>query len=156
MDLAMMGATDLVAAYAARRLSPVEAVSACFARIRRTNPRVNAVCYLLEEEAMAAAKASEARWAKGRPLGRVDGVPTTIKDLANIKGHPTRKGSLTVDARPAAEDSPVTAFLRRDGAVFIAKTTTPEFGWAGVTHSPLTGITRNPWDETKTAGGSSG
>ena len=151
-----MSAAELVVAFAARKLSPVEAARAVFARIREANPRVNAFCYTLEEEALAQARASEARWRRAAPLGAIDGVPATIKDLADIAGHPTRKGSLSTDATPAAEDSPATARLRAAGAVLVGKTTTPEFGWAGVTHSPLTGITRNPWDRTKTSGGSSG
>jgi len=108
------------------------------------------------EGALAAARASEARWAKGAPQGLVDGVPTTIKDLVFAKGWPTRSGSLTTSTAPAAEDAPIVARLREHGAVFVGKTTTPEFGWKGVTDSPLTGITRNPWDTSKTPGGSSG
>lgn len=147
-----MSAGDLVAAFAARKLSPV-ALRAVFARIREANSSVNAFCYTLEEEALAQARASEARWRKAAPLGAIDGVPATIKDLADIAGYPMRTGSLSTDATPAAEDSPATARLRAAGAVLIGKTATPEFGWAGVTHSPLTGITRNPWDRTKTSGG---
>ncbi|MGH8721352.1 MAG: amidase, partial [Burkholderiales bacterium] len=107
--------------------------------------------------ALAAARASEARWKKAAPAGLLDGVPTSIKDIILTKGWPTRRGSKTTDPQgPWNDDAPAVARLREHGAVFLGKTTTPEFGWKGVTDSPLTGITRNPWDPTKTPGGSSG
>ena len=87
----------------------------------------------------------------------VDGVPTTIKDLAEVKGWPIRRGSKTSDPDfRSAADSPFVARLRDHGAVFLGKTTTPEYGWKGVTDSPLSNITRNPWNPAKTPGGSSG
>ena len=107
--------------------------------------------------AMASAAASEARWRRGEPIGPLDGVPTSIKDLILTRGWPTRRGSRTVDPdQPWDVDAPATARLREAGAVLIGKTTTPEFGCKGETNSSLTGITRNPWDPTKTSGGSSG
>src|SRR3546814_362642 len=100
---------------------------------------------------------SEARWAKGAPQGLVDGVPTSIKDLSPTRGWSTLRGSRTVDPTgPWDVDAPFVARLREHGAVLLGKTTTPEFGWKGVTDSPLTGITRNPWDPSRTPGGSSG
>jgi aspartyl-tRNA(Asn)/glutamyl-tRNA(Gln) amidotransferase subunit A len=156
-DLAFLSATELLAAYAARKLSPVEATRAALDRIDTHNPRVNAYCLVDEDAALASAKASEARWMKGAPCGAVDGVPTSIKDLVLSKGWPTLRGSLTVSRQqPWDEDAPSVARLRENGAVFLGKTTTPEFGWKPVTDNPLTGITRNPWDQTKTPGGSSG
>ena len=87
----------------------------------------------------------------------LDGVPTSIKDLILTRGWPTRRGSRTVDPKqPWDVDAPATARLREAGAVLLGKTTTPEFGCKGETNSPLTGITRNPWDLSKTPGGSSG
>src|SRR5437867_1122342 len=103
------------------------------------------------------AEDSERRWMEGAPLSPLDGVPVAIKDLLLTKGWPTRRGTLTVDPKgPWTEDAPTVARLREAGAVFIGKTTTPEFGWKGSTDSPLTGLTRNPWKKTKTPGGSSG
>ncbi len=97
------------------------------------------------------------RWQKGQPLGLLDGVPTTIKDIVLTKGWPTLRGSRAIARDQAwAEDAPATARLRAHGAVLLGKTTTPEFGWKAVTDSALTGITRNPWDTGKTPGGSSG
>ena len=156
-DLCMMPATELIENYRAKRISPVEAARAALDRMVTGNQSLNAFILVCEDEAIAAAKASEARWQKGEPIGLVDGIPTSIKDMALMKGYPTRRGSKTTPPdEPAAEDSPPTARLREHGAVLIGKTTTPEFGWKGVTDSPLTGITRNPWDPSKTSGGSSG
>ena len=94
---------------------------------------------------------------QGRATGPLDGVPVLIKDLLLVKGWPTLRGSKTVDRDQAwDQDAPSVARLREAGAVFLGLTTTPEFGWKGVTNSPLTGITRNPWDVSKTPGGSSG
>ena len=155
-DLALLPATELVALYHARKLSPVEATQAALGRIA-TLGRFNAFRLIDPEIALVAARASEARWAKGRPIGLVDGVPTTIKDLLLSKGWSTLRGSKAVDPNQAwDEDAPAVARLREHGAVFLGKTTTPEFGWKGVTDSPLTGITRNPWNEERTSGGSSG
>src|SRR5215469_8399599 len=95
--------------------------------------------------------------AKKEPLSFIDGVPATIKDLVLTKGWPTLRGSRTVDASQSwNEDAPATQRLREAGAVLLGKTTTPEFGWKGVCDSPLTGITRNPWNPKMTPGGSSG
>ncbi len=103
------------------------------------------------------AEASEQRWAEGDPLSPLDGVPVAVKDLLVTKGWATRRGSLSVDPKgPWNEDAPTVARLREAGAVLIGKTTTPEYGWKGTTDSPLTGITRNPWNKAKTPGGSSG
>ncbi len=156
-DLALMSATDLLAAYRAKRLSPVEATHAALDRIAALDGRFNAFCLVDAESALAAARDSEGRWHRGEPCGLVDGVPTTVKDLILTKGWPTMRGSKTVTPdQPWDEDAPVTARLREHGAVFLGKTTTPEFGWKGVTDNPLTGITRNPWNPEMTPGGSSG
>ncbi|MDJ0959007.1 MAG: amidase, partial [Arenicellales bacterium] len=110
-----------------------------------------------EQSALRAARESEGRWQKSEPKGLVDGIPTAIKDLILTKGWPTLRGSRTISRdQPWDEDAPCVARLREHGAVFIGKTTTPEFGWKGVTDSPLTGITRNPWNTEMTPGGSSG
>lgn len=154
-DPALLSATELLAAYTAKTLSPVEVVKAVLARIDRFEPQINAFRQVDREGALAAAKASEARWAKGKPQGRVDGVPVTVKDNLHVAGMITRFGSrLTPDTVQTA-DAPVVAHLRREGAVFIGKTTMPEYGWKATSDSPLTGLTRNPWDTRVTTGGSS-
>ncbi len=156
-DLALCSAKALLGLYRNKQASPVEAATAVFARIRKLNPVLNAFCLIDEEAAISAARASEARWMKGSPCGLVDGVPTSIKDLVVTRGWPTLRGSKTIDPKgPWNDDAPVVARLREHGAVLLGKTTTPEFGWKGVTDNPLTGITRNPWNIDKTPGGSSG
>ena len=156
-EIALMSATELVEAYRTRRLSPVEATRAAFDRIQTLDGKVNAFCFLDEGGALAAARASEVRWHAGRPQGLVDGVPTSVKDILLVTGWPTLRGSRIVDRnQPWTEDAPSVARLKEHGAVLLGKTTTPEFGWKGVTDSALTGITRNPWDLERTPGGSSG
>jgi aspartyl-tRNA(Asn)/glutamyl-tRNA(Gln) amidotransferase subunit A len=156
-DLAFKSATELVALYRAREASPVEAAKAALAQIARLNPTLNAFRLVDEESALAAARASEARWMKDEPAGLVDGVPTSVKDLVLTKGWSTLRGSKTVDPdQPWPDDAPAVARLREHGAVLLGKTTTPEYGWKGATDSPLTGITRNPWNTERTPGGSSG
>lgn len=150
-------AVELLELYHRRQLSPVEVVDDVLARIDLHNPAVNAFCHVDGEGARAAARASEQRWQRGQPCGRLDGVPASIKDLTLTRGMPTRKGSRTTSgAGPWEIDAPFSAFMREAGAVLVGKTTTPEFGWKGVTDNPLYGITRNPWDTRLTAGGSSG
>jgi aspartyl-tRNA(Asn)/glutamyl-tRNA(Gln) amidotransferase subunit A len=156
-DLCSLSATELLHLYRSRKASPVEATRAVLDRIAKLNPVLNAFCLVDEKAALASAKTSEARWKKGEPSGLVDGVPTSIKDLLLTRGWPTLRGSKTISAAgPWNDDAPVVARLREQGAVLLGKTTTPEFGWKGVTDSPLTGITRNPWNRRMTPGGSSG
>jgi aspartyl-tRNA(Asn)/glutamyl-tRNA(Gln) amidotransferase subunit A len=118
---------------------------------------VNAFVRVLADEALAQARESAERWRRGAPEGLLDGVPVTVKDILPLRGHPTLRGSKTVDPHGSwHEDAPAVARLREHGAVFLGKTTTPEYGWKGVTDSPLSGATSNPYDTTRTAGGSSG
>ena len=153
-DPALMSAETLLALYARRALSPVEALKAVMERVARHNPGINAFA-TMNPTALRQAGESEARWAAGRPMGVLDGVPCTVKDLLNMAGLPTRRGSRTTDARPQAEDAPAVMGLKAAGAVIIGKTTTTEFGWKTPGDCPLHGITRNPWDFKRTTGGSS-
>ena len=156
-DLAMMSATQLLAEYRTKRLSPVDVTRAVLQRIESCEPGLNAFRFVAWDEALDAARLSEERWHRGEPLGLVDGVPTTIKDMSLTKGWATLHGSKTVSPDgPWDEDSPHVARLREQGAVLLGKTTMSEFGWKAVTDSPLTGISRNPWSPIKTCGGSSG
>ena len=156
-DLAALNAADLSAGFAAREFSPVEVTKALLARIESLDKSINAFCLLDETATLAQAQASQMRWQKGAPLSALDGVPVAIKDLLLTKGWPTLRGSKVIDPQQAwNDDAPAVARLREAGAVLLGKTTTPEYGWKGVTDSPLTGITRNPWDLSKTPGGSSG
>ena len=156
-DLADCTATELLQLYRSRQASPVEATRAVLARIDTLNPVLNAFCHLAPDEALASAQASEARWRDGTAAGRARRRAHLDQGPDPHAGWPTLRGSRTVDAKqPWDVDAPATARLREAGAVLLGKTTTPEFGCKGETNSPLTGITRNPWDPSKTPGGSSG
>ncbi len=156
-DLNWMSATKLAKLYAKGKASPVDAAKACLAQISRHDRALNAMCLVDEKATLKQARESEKRWKKGEALGPLDGVPALIKDILLVKGWPTLRGSKTVDpTQKWVNDAPSVARLREAGAVFLGMTTTPEFGWKGVTDSALTGVTRNPWDLTKTPGGSSG
>jgi aspartyl-tRNA(Asn)/glutamyl-tRNA(Gln) amidotransferase subunit A len=160
-DLTQLPAHALLDLYKRGETSPVEVTQAVLTRTARVNPQINAFSLIDEKSALASAKASEQRWQAhrltGAPVGTLEGVPASIKDLILTQGWPTLRGSRTVDPHQAWDvDAPVTARLREAGAVLLGKTTTPEFGCKGETNSPATGITRNPWNLNKTPGGSSG
>ena len=156
-DLTQCTATELIDLYRLGEASPVEATQAVLDRIDGPGRALNAFCLVAGDEALASARQSEARWRQHEPVGPLDGVPTSIKDLILTRGWPTLRGSRTVDpGQPWDVDAPAAARLREAGAVLVGKTTTPEFGCKGETNSPLTGITRNPWDTSRTPGGSSG
>ena len=155
--LADCSATELTRLYRDGHASPREACDAALERIERQDARINAFVRVDVDGARAAADASTGRWHAGQPLGPLDGVPVSIKDLILTRGLPTLRGSHTLDIdQPWDVDAPATARLRDAGAVILGKTTTPEYGCKGETNSPRSGITRNPWDLGKTAGGSSG
>ncbi|MGX9576381.1 amidase [Mesorhizobium sp. f-mel] len=150
-------ACECLELYRTRQVSPVEVVDDCLSRIDENNPTFNAFCLVDHQAARSVARASEERWMKGEPAGVLDGIPATLKDLTLTRGWPTRRGSLSGHANgPWIDDAPVTARIREAGGIILGKTTTPEFGWKGVTDSPVYGITRNPWNADLTPGGSSG
>ena len=153
-DPALMTAEDLLGHFARRSLSPLEVLQAVTERVARLNPAINAFA-VMTPQALAAAGESEGRWRIGRPLGALDGVPVTVKDVVDLAGHPTRRGSRLTDPAPVADDAPSVAGLKAEGAVVIGKTTTTEFGWKSPGDNPLHGITRNPWNLAHTPGGSS-
>lgn len=156
-DLAAVSASELAELYQRGAASPVEATQAALERIDAFNGTYNAYCLVDEEAALSQAHAAEQRWQQGTPLSPLDGVTASIKDLVLTRGWPTLRGSLAVDPdQPWDEDAPATARLREAGVVLLGKTTTPEFGWKGVTDSRLTGVTGNPWNSERTSGGSSG
>ena len=155
-DLTQASAVELGRLYRAKTASPVETITAVLARAEAVNPTLNALTLVDTETALAAARASEARWASGAPLSRLDGVPVTVKELVRVKGWPHSMGSRLADKSPAAEDAPAVARLREAGAIVWSQNASPEYGHKGVTDSPLHGITRNPWNPQRTPGGSSG
>jgi len=156
IDVAYASAIELLELYHNKALSPVEVTRALLDRLDSLEPKINAFCLVDRDGALAAARASEARWLRGEQTGALDGVPVTIKDLVLMRGFPTLRGSHLVGRdQDWSEDAPATARLREAGTVILGKTTTPEFGWKALGDSPLTGITRNPWDLSRTPGGSS-
>jgi aspartyl-tRNA(Asn)/glutamyl-tRNA(Gln) amidotransferase subunit A len=155
-DLTQASAAKLSELYRSKAASPLEAMTAILARAEVVNPRINALTLIDAEAALAAARASEARWRRGEPLSPLDGVPVSIKELVRAKGWPHTMASLLTDKSPATEDAPAVARLREAGAIVYAQNTSPEYGFKGVTDSPLHGITLNPWNLDLTPGGSSG
>jgi len=142
---------------AAGRLRAVDAVTQALSRIERDNPALGAVVALRADPALAEARALDARLAAGEPAGRLAGVPVLVKDLEDVAGMATRKGSLLLaDAPPARVDSLVPQRLRAHGAIVVGKTALPEFAVEGYTANLLTGVTRNPWNLDYSPGGSSG
>ena len=143
-DPALLSAEDMLGYFARRQLTPVDVLQAITERVARLNPG-----------ALQAAGESTMRWRVGRPLGMLDGVPCTVKDLVDLAGFPTRRGSRITDATPMLDDAPSVVGLKAAGAVILGKTTTTEFGWKSPGDCPLHGITRNPWNPAYTTGGSS-
>lgn len=154
-DVEVLSSSELLAAYEARSLSPVEVTNACFTRIDRFEPKVNAFVLQDREGALRAARESERRWRDGTPLGPGDGIPATVKDNIACKGLPSRAGSRLTSSEPLSFDAPAVARLKEAGCVILGKTTLSEFAWKPVGDSPLTGITRNPWKLACTSGASS-
>ncbi|MBS0338474.1 MAG: amidase [Proteobacteria bacterium] len=157
-DLQALSAAELCAAFAARRLSPVEVAGAALARIARWEPHLNAMYLVHGEAALAQASASEARWRKGLPLSALDGVPVTIKENIHTKGDPAPIGTAAnTGAAPAVADAPPAARVREAGCVILGKTTMPDYGMLSSGLSSIHGITRNPWRlDRNTSGSSSG
>ena len=153
-DPALLSAEHLLDGYRQGTLDPVEALQAVTERVARFNPSINAFA-VLNPKAIEAAGQSAARWRAGRPIGPLDGVPCTVKDLLDLTGFPTRRGSLLTSSAPVADDAPAVLALKNAGAVIVGKTTTTEYGWKTPGDCPLHGITRNPWDTGRTTGGSS-
>jgi amidase len=155
-DLTFTPATALAKLYRSRKVSPLEVVQAVLARIEAVNPAVNAVVTLARDSALRDARRATAALGRGASLPLLHGIPVGIKDLAQTRGLRTTFGStLYIDHVPD-EDALVVARLRAAGAIIIGKTNTPEFGFGPTTFNDVFGRTRNPWDLTKTSGGSSG
>lgn len=149
-------AVDLAAQIRARKTTSVEATQACLAQIERLQPVVNAYATVCADEALAAAAAVDAKLACGETVGPLAGVPFSVKDIVNTKGVRTQWGSRTMANNVPDADAVAVARLKAAGAVLVGKTTTSEFAFKLLTDSPLTGITRNPWNPERSPGGSSG
>ncbi len=154
-DFSFVPATELAHLIREKTVSPVEIMRATIARAEALNPKLNAICTPTFDAAMQSAAEAEAAVMRGRPLGMLHGVPTTIKDLAFTRGVRTMGGSHIHKNRVPDFDHAHVERLRAAGAISIGKTTVSEFGWSGVSNSPLTGITHNPWKHGMNAGASS-
>src|SRR5262249_7572704 len=154
-DLCYAPATELLTLMRRKALSPVDVCRAFLERIERVNPKLNALCTMTAEAAHERARRAEQAIARGETLGPLHGVPYTVKDLTLTDGVRTMAGSHIFADRVPDVDAPYARRLRDAGGVMLGKTTTPEFGWKALGDSPLTGITRNPWNPGMTSGGSS-
>jgi aspartyl-tRNA(Asn)/glutamyl-tRNA(Gln) amidotransferase subunit A len=155
-EFAYASAAQLAEMVARRTVSPVELVDAALERIERAQPTLNAFITVCAEEARTAARAAEAAITRGDKLPPLHGVPFAVKDLVNTAGVRTTFGSVALADNVPAADSPSVARLKAAGAILVGKTTTPEFGHKCFTEAPLFGRTANPWDVSRTCGGSSG
>src|SRR5215831_2486235 len=156
-DIVMMDAGELAGAIRARKLSCVEVMTAYLDHIDRLNPKVNAIVALQERaDLITQAREKDAALAGGAPVGLLHGFPFAVKDLTPVKGIRTTMGSPILKDNVPAADSAMVARVRRAGAIFIGKTNTPEFGLGSNTYNPVYGITSNAYDQSRSAGGSSG
>jgi amidase len=156
-DLHYLGATRALALFRERKLSPVELMRAVIERAEVVEPRINAFSETFFERALEQAARAEARYAHGGRRARpLEGIPVAVKDEASLAGASSTSGSLLLRDAVATRTSTSVERVLRAGAIVHARTTTPEFSCAGVTHSRLWGVTRNPWNLEMSPGGSSG
>lgn len=150
-----LSAHRLIDLYRRREVSPVEVARSVLGHVERWEYYLQALYLLRPDAVMEQARASEARWLRGEPLGLLDGVPVTIKDNIATRGDPTPLGTAATELVPAAADAPPAARVREQGGVILAKTTMPDFGMLSSGLSSFHKLSRNPWDLSKTPGGSS-
>ena len=150
-----LSALELISAYETRSLSPVEAMASVIGRVEAFEPHIAATWLYAPERALSEARASEARWARGEPVGPLDGVPVTVKDNIATRGDPTPLGTAASDMTPETDDAPLAARLREAGAILFAKTTMPDYGMLSSGLSSHHPLARNPWKLDRTPGGSS-
>src|SRR6185295_7967806 len=156
-DICYTSARDLAELIRARKISAREVMTAHLARINRFNPTLNAIVAKLDDdECLTLADEADRRSVRGEAVGPLHGLPWAFKDLEDAVGFPSTSGSPIFANRMPVQDSPLVARLRRAGVIPIGKTNVPEFGMGSHTYNDVYGTTRNPYDLTKTAGGSSG
>ncbi|UMP02758.1 amidase [Amycolatopsis sp. EV170708-02-1] len=154
-ELPDLTAVELIAQYRAGTVSPVEVTEAVLARIEAREPELHALYAYDPSGAREDAKASESRWHAGEPLGPIDGVPLTLKENIATRGTPVPLGTAATSLTPAPEDAPAGARVRESGGVLLGKTTMPDYGMLTSGLSSFHTASRNPWDTTRTPGGSS-
>src|SRR5260221_8442974 len=140
-----MTATDLLAAYKSKKLSPVEAIDAVVARIEAWEPKLKALYAPDFGNARKAAKESEKRWHAGKPMGALDGVPITIKENIATKGVPVPLGTAATELVPASADAPAAARVREAGAIILSKTTMPDYGMLASGRPSVHPVAGQPW-----------
>jgi aspartyl-tRNA(Asn)/glutamyl-tRNA(Gln) amidotransferase subunit A len=150
-----MSALEMLRAFRTRELSPVEAMASVIERVEAYEPHIHATFLYAPERALAEARASEARWTKGEPIGPLDGVPVTVKDNIATKGEPKPVGTAAEDMTPQKEDAPPAQRLREAGAIIFTKTTMPDYGMLTSGLSSFHPLARNPWKLDRNPGGSS-
>ena len=154
-DLHALDARTLLAGYRAREFSPVDVMDSVLAHVQRWEPHLCATYLLRPDRAMESARASEARWQRGTPQGALDGVPVTIKENIATAGDPMPAGTAASSNPDAVRDAPPAARLSEAGAVMVSKTTMPDYGMLSSGLSSFHHLSRNPWDLSRTPGGSS-
>lgn len=155
-DLWRMSATDLAKAIRARRTSSHEVIEAHLRRIEAVNPAINAITVVLGEQAIEAAKAADRAAGASDDLPPLHGVPFTIKETIDLAGTPTTQGVRAMTGAYPGRDAPIVERLKAAGAIPIGRTNCPDLGIRWHTDSDLRGVTLNPWDRSRTPGGSSG
>ncbi len=155
-DLWKLSAVETAALIARGEIKPSEVMTSVLARVADTNPHLNAITVDLGEEAMAAAVEADLSVVEGGPLGRLHGVPVTIKENVDVEGQANTNGVPAFRDLIATEDAPFVKNLRGEGAIVVGRTNTPEFSMRATTDNPLRGRTLNPWDDQGSPGGSSG
>lgn len=155
-DITWRSAIELAEMIKRREVSVTELTSIFLEKIEKVNPKINAFCTIMKDEAMEQAKEADDMVRNGEPLGPLHGVPVAIKDLTPVKGVRYTLGSKLFENQIADRDAVVVKRIRQAGGIIIGKTNTPEFGHKGTTDNLVFGATRNPWDTSKTPGGSSG
>ncbi len=155
-DPLSLNAGDMAAAVRAGHLRATDLIARSLARARLLQERCNCFVLILEQEAMQAAARADQAIAEGRQVGPLHGVPVAIKDLTPTAGHLTTLGSWSSGEHRPDRSALIVTRLQAAGAIVIGKTTTPEFAYSSFTASPRWGVTRNPWDVSRTPGGSSG
>ena len=155
-EICFLTATELTQRIRAKDISAKEVVEAHLAQINRVNPKVNAIVTLLPEQAINQARAADNALSRGDEVGPLHGLPVAHKDLVNTKGIRTTFGSPIFQNFVPDQDALIVERLKQAGAITIGKTNTPEFGAGSQTYNEVFGETLNPYDTTKTCGGSSG
>ncbi|MDQ2095560.1 amidase [Rhodalgimonas zhirmunskyi] len=155
-DLVMLSATEVLARFRNKSLTPNDYLAACLDQISRFNPKINALTAMDTERAVSEASQASLRWQAGASKGPLDGLPIGVKDLQDTKGLLTTHGSIRGRGNVPDQDLPMVARLRAAGAIILAKTNVPELGAGGNSRNPVWGATGNPFDPNLIAGGSSG